>query len=330
MTFRAAQPWQGRVDSEEGQLAVRWHQKVHTRVQASPESAVGLLGFACDAGVRRNRGRPGAAAGPEALRRQLANLAWHGDDGLSVVDFGTVHVQNGALEQGQAELAARVAQALPQIRRLLVIGGGHETAWGSFLGLTRRFDPTRYRIGIVNLDAHFDLRKTGAAGPSSGTPFAQIAEYCGKDRFHYCCLGVARSGNTRSLFATAHELGVSYREDRHMRVSDLPDVVHQVRQFCQGLDLLYLSIDLDVLPHYQAPGVSAPAPRGVALEVIQAVIDELECQAQTLPYGMPLVEIAELNPEFDESGVTAKTAAVLADTLLCPSRRPDDGLSQAK
>lgn len=322
MTFKPASKWEGRIDTEEGPGALRWHQKVSPSPMDGSESSVGLLGFACDAGVWRNKGRLGAAAGPSALRRQLANLAWHGDEDLSVKDFGTVEVEGDALEQGQEELASKVAEALSSVRRLLVMGGGHETAWGSFSGLARAFDPTTTRIGIINLDAHFDLRMTGEQGPSSGTPFAQIAEQFGREAFHYCCLGLAKTGNTESLFKRADELGVSYREDRDMRVSDIPEVLEQVRDFCRGMDMLYLTIDLDVLPHYQAPGVSAPAARGVALEVVEAVIDEVEHIARSLPKGMPLVEISELNPEFDESGVTAKTAALLADTLLCPNRRP--------
>lgn len=322
MTFRPASNWEGRIDTEEGPGAIRWHQKVAPSLIGGTSSTVGLLGFACDAGVRRNKGRLGAAAGPSALRRQLANLAWHGGENLSVRDFGTVEVEGDALEQGQDELASRVAEALLSVRRLLVMGGGHETAWGSFSGLARRFDPTTTRIGIINLDAHFDLRMTGEQGPSSGTPFAQIAEQIGREAFHYCCLGLARTSNTDSLFKRADELGVSYREDRDMRLSDIPEVLKQVRDFCQGLDMIYLTIDLDVLPHYQAPGVSAPAARGVPLEVVEAVITEVEHIAASLPKGMPLAEISELNPEFDESGVTAKTAALLADTILCPNRRP--------
>jgi len=322
VTFKPASNWEGRVDSEEGPGAIRWHQKVSPPSMDGSSSTVGLLGFACHAGVRRNKGRLGAAAGPSALRRQLANLAWHGGANLSVRDFGTVEVEGDALEQGQEELASRVAEALSSVRRLLVVGGGHETAWGSFSGLARRFDPTTTRIGIINLDAHFDLRMTGQRGPSSGTPFAQIAEKFGREAFHYCCLGLARTSNTDSLFKRADELGVSYREDRDMRLSDIPEVLEQVRDFCQGLDMIYLTIDLDVLPHYQAPGVSAPAARGVPLEVVEAVITEVEHIAASLPKGMPLAEISELNPEFDESGVTAKTAALLADAILCPNRRP--------
>lgn len=190
VTFKPASEWHGRIDIEEGVASSRWHQKVSLESTDRPGLTVGILGFACDAGVRRNKGRLGAAAGPSALRGQLANLAWHGDDDLSVSDLGTVEVDGDALEQGQDELASRVAEALPSVSRLLVMGGGHETAWGSFSGLARMYDPTTTRIGIINLDAHFDLRMTGEQGPSSGTPFAQIAQRFGREAFHYCCLGL--------------------------------------------------------------------------------------------------------------------------------------------
>ena len=71
--------WTGRVDAADGESGRRWHQVVRP-VEAADGPGVVLLGFACDAGVRRNHGRPGAAEGPAALRRMLGNLAWHGGD----------------------------------------------------------------------------------------------------------------------------------------------------------------------------------------------------------------------------------------------------------
>ncbi|MBV8679284.1 MAG: arginase family protein, partial [Aquitalea sp.] len=68
--------WSGRVDAGEGELARRWHQQVAAFAPGLPQG-VGLVGFACDEGVRRNQGRVGAAAAPGVLRKALANLAWH-------------------------------------------------------------------------------------------------------------------------------------------------------------------------------------------------------------------------------------------------------------
>ena len=73
----------------------------------------------------------------------------------------------------------RNASAIGRESLPVVLGGGHEVAWGSFQGIVRACSD-RERILIVNFDAHFDLRDP-AHVHSSGTPFAQIAEANGVD-----------------------------------------------------------------------------------------------------------------------------------------------------
>src|SRR5699024_2947365 len=78
-------------------------------------------------------------------------------------------------------------------RLTVVLGGGHETAWSSYLGLVGSGLGPRagQRWGVLNLDAHFDLREE--ARPTSGTPFAQMAaaeQQVGRE-LHYAVLGIA-------------------------------------------------------------------------------------------------------------------------------------------
>jgi len=308
--------WQGRNDQDDPPHALRWHHRVDIDSDGDQPGAdhTGLIGFSCDIGVRRNHGRPGAAQGPAAFRGQMRNIAWHGDT-QRLWDFGDVLAEGEALEEAQATLAEQVSAALKKVSRLLVIGGGHETAWGSFCGLHAAL-PEGTRIGIINLDAHFDLRRPEAVGPSSGTPFYQIRELTGADNFHYCCLGVAEESNTGTLFNRARAWGVHYRTDHDMTLAQLDEIRAEIDRFAGSVDALYLTIDMDVLPHYQAPGVSAPATRGVSLEVIEAVIAQIKHSARQCRLGMPLVELTELNPACDSQGVTARTAAVLASALL--------------
>ena len=99
--------WSGRVDAADGERGRRWHQVVRP-VATADRAGVALLGFASDAGVMRNRGRPGAAEGPRTLRRALANLAWHGGDGARLYDAGDVTCIGDALEDAQAAYAERL------------------------------------------------------------------------------------------------------------------------------------------------------------------------------------------------------------------------------
>jgi formiminoglutamase len=77
------------------------------------------------------------------------------------------------------------------------------------------------------------------------------------------------------------------------------------------VDAVYLTIDLDVLPASVAPGVSAPAAYGVPLPVISQVCRQVGASGKLLH-----LDVAELNPEFDIDGRTAKVAARLINTLL--------------
>ncbi|MEH6824912.1 MAG: formimidoylglutamase [Motiliproteus sp.] len=307
--------WSGRVDSEEpAKLACRLHQVVQplSSVNEQQRHALALIGFCSDEGVRRNQGRIGARNGPDRLRRVLANLPWPAD--RPVYDAGNVICQDNDLEQAHLALADRVNHCLTADHLCFVLGGGHEMAYGSWLGLVNYYQSQAQipRIGIVNFDAHFDLR-LDSNGASSGTPFYQIAQQCQQRGlpFKYCCLGISDMANTQALFQRAAALGVSYRRDADMAITQLPETRQQLQQFMDDCDAIYLSIDLDVLPASIAPGVSAPAPRGVGLEVLEPLIQLISRSGK-----LRLADIAEYNPEFDIDNWTARVAARLFHLIV--------------
>lgn len=300
--------WSGRTDGD-GPEHRRWHQAVRVLGGAGGAApggfgGIALVGFASDEGVRRNEGRPGAVEGPGAIRRALAPLAVH--RGPDVVDAGDVVVHGADLEGGQAALGREVARLLDAGRHVVVLGGGHETAYGTYLGRRAAARTSGARTAILNLDAHFDLRS--APRPTSGTPFLQMAqddERAGRD-FRYTVLGINRDANTPVLFATADRLAVRHLLDRDCRPGALPAVLDAVDAALAGAEAVHLSIDLDVLPAAVAPGVSAPAALGVPLEVVLAVCERVARA------GLPMVvDVVELCPRLDIDGRTARAAARL-------------------
>lgn len=309
--------WQGRTDPEPD--SDRWHQRIEPLTNnAAPGCA--LLGFESDAGVARNQGRTGAAEGPNALRRALAPLAWHRT--APAYDAGNVRCVDDGLEAAQQVLADRLTSLLTAGHLPIVLGGGHEVAYASWLGLAQSFMPKGSdsktappRIGIINLDAHFDLRDP-AHIRSSGTPFAQIADQCQKHgwSFRYACLGVSRAANTRALFTRANTLGTLIREDREIDALRLDSIVRDVQRFIAKCDHIYLTIDLDVLPAAEAPGVSAPAARGVSLALIEPLVEAVRDSGK-----LRLADLAELNPSLDIDGRTARAAARLVHLLSLDS-----------
>jgi urocanate hydratase len=299
--------WQGRIDAEETGPSPRWHQRVQP-FAATSQGGVALIGFAVDEGVRRNAGRVGAAHGPDVARKALANLPVLGEPALW--DMGDIDCPQGALEAAQVALGQRVAQARAQGCLPLVLGGGHEVAWGTFQGIAQAL-PAAQRILILNLDAHFDLRMAHAG--NSGTPFRQIQELCAAQgrAFCYRVLGISRYANTQALFERADALGVRYWLDDALQTeSGLQEALAVLAHDLAQCDAVYLTVDIDVLPGAVAPGVSAPAPLGVPLWGVERVVDAVLSSGKLVA-----ADLAEFNPSFDRDGLTAKVVARLVARL---------------
>ncbi|WOE32888.1 MULTISPECIES: formimidoylglutamase [unclassified Acinetobacter] len=295
--------WTGRDDGEGEQ-----HQRIYHVVNRSliQHDAFALIGFASDEGVRRNKGRIGAAEAPDAIRRQLANLPVH--QATSIVDLGTVECHAEQLEQAQAQLAAQVEQSLMQKMKPIVIGGGHETALGSFSGLldyVLKNEPDK-KIGIINFDAHFDLRE--AEQVSSGTPFRDAAKRSAQyqQEFHYLCIGVAKHSNTKALFDTAAHLKCQYIDDQQLQYLPIDHLIAKMNHFIAKVDLLYVSVDLDVFHASIAPGVSAPAVKGIGLDMFDTLFHAIHQTGK-----IKLFDVVECNPRFDLDHRTAKLAAYI-------------------
>jgi formiminoglutamase len=309
--------WQGRVDRD-GEAGLRWHQAVRPlTADADITGQAVLLGFACDEGVRRNQGRVGAAVGPDSIRKAMANLAWDrpGEDAL--FEAGTIACEGEALEAAQQALGGRLAQILDRGGRAVVLGGGHEVAWGSYLGLQQAMGLKPGKLGILNFDAHFDLRDP-AAGASSGTPFRQIAESCEaqSQAFHYFVLGINPAVNTPALFDYARRKNVAWFEDRQCVAANLPPMTAALESFVAGLDELYITICLDAFPAALAPGVSAPGVPGICPYTALDLLDVVKHSCAANNTRLRLLDIAEMNPLFDRDGITARWAARLVQHYL--------------
>lgn len=301
----APNPWTGRSDPEDGGGAIRLHHLV------SDAASRAIIGFASEAGVIRNKGRAGAKEGPAALRKALANMAAP-EGAQHFVDLGDIEVTGDDLEAGQSMLAETISEALSTHDRLVILGGGHETAYGSFCGLKKAYPGKR--IGIINLDAHLDLRLPGENGPSSGTPFAQIRAL-DEENFDYLCLGVAEESNTMALMNRARGWGVQIVSD-HALIADRHSADEAIKALVGRNEITYLTIDLDVLPHCQAPGVSAPAARGVPLSTIEYLVSEVLRVCDKSECDFPLADIVEASPPHDQQNITARTAALIIRKLL--------------
>ncbi len=267
-----------------------------------------LVGFCSDEGIKRNEGRIGAKDGPDKLREQLGKLACHTD--LQCLDVGNIVCQNGQLEEAQLEFATLLHDCHENGLRTLAFGGGHEIAWGHFKGLNTHYP----KIGIINFDAHFDIRplQQDQYG-TSGTPFWQIKNHCDLNHhpFHYCCLGIQTCANTKSLFTRAKDWDIAYLTAEQIHHESFKNQTAFLDQFMRDHQHLYLSICLDVFADCYAPGVSAPQATGLSPSQVLPLLKYIVQTGKVVS-----IDIAELSPPLDLQDKTSRLAAIIIAELL--------------
>lgn len=297
--------WQGRKSDDKLYLHENVKLAQLDAISKTEVKEIALLGYCCDEGVSRNQGRVGAAAGPDSIRKMLSGLANHWED-FQITDFGNLSLTTEKLEDFQNETAMAVSTILKNGYFPVLLGGGHDLAYAHFKGIRDTFP--HKKIGILNLDAHFDLRNGNQQG-TSGTPFWQIAQE--EDDFKYCCLGIQKAVNNAELFKTAEEYKVNYLLNSKFNLSNWTTVQHCLDRLLESSDLIYLSIDLDGFSSAYAPGVSAPSPMGFHPDVAVKVIQYLVKSEKLIS-----TDLVELNPQFDLDNSTARLASRLIYELI--------------
>ena len=295
--------WQGRFDGEDP-LYHRIFQKVliendYSKIQ---ENDFVLHGFAVDEGVRRNKGKVGAKEAPDFIRKNMANFPVVKPN-FSLKDFGNIHCEDGNLEKFQNNLAEKIAQVLQKKGKSIVLGGGHEITFAHYSGIRKAFPNAK--IGIINIDAHFDNREPeNGVGASSGTGFWQIAQ---EGEIHSLHIGIQRNSNTLKLFDFAHQNGMKYILADEIFYENLPSIYQKINELSNDVDVLYLTICMDVFNASIAPGVSAAAYNGIFADVSFMHFFRHILKNEKLV----AFDVAEVNPSLDFQEKTARLSASL-------------------
>ncbi len=292
--------------ADEGELAIG--DLIGRDLRGDEVPAAVLIGCPVDEGVRRNHGRAGAAEAPAAIRGALLRTPAGDNQGLRALiarvwDAGDLS-STGVLERDQDALAGRVAPWLSAGAIPIVIGGGHGTAYGHFLGYARARRP----VSILNWDAHADVRELKNGLGHSGSPFRQaILHESGLCR-RYTVAGLLPDKVLPAHldFITAHAGAFSWKSD--LTADRLDATVSAAR--AAGTSLM-VSFDMDAVDAGSAPGVSAPSAGGRSPDLWLRAAEAAGRHPEVA--SMDLVEV---NPTFDPDGRTIDLAALTIRRFL--------------
>ncbi|MFN8365784.1 MAG: formimidoylglutamase [Candidatus Kapaibacterium sp.] len=283
---------------------------IHGNAAFTQVPHIALLGVPQHIGVERNGGRGGAGAAPEAIRAWLNRLTIsNGTDSISpnirIADYGNINTNGKTLEEIHEAQQEAVMQLLREGAFVLVFGGGHDIAYpnGAALGSLGK------TVGIINFDAHLDVRPFNEHGRHSGSPFRQLIE---DPAVHIPGGCFAEFGIQSFSAAAAHmqyvlENGHHITMMHHIHANGFTESLSNTWNAISQAENVYCSFDIDGVSSAYAPGASAPSADGFTPRNMFDAALFIGAQKQT-----KLVDIVEVNPFYDLDARTSKLAATIA------------------
>ena len=233
--------------------------------------------------------------GPKAFRAVLPRLSTYDvETGLELTapvhDAGDVALK--AVSPADAFAPVRDAVKAQSHRALTVLVGGNNaiTRPGVHaLGLDR--------VGVLTLDAHFDLRDTDQ-GLTNGNPIQALLDD-GLDGARISQVGLAPFANTRRAHEKAKAAGISVRMARECRARGLAAVVAEELDRLSSLcEVIYVDFDIDVIDRSQWPASPGARPGGVSVhdffDAARAIGAHPKVRAVDLTEYDPSLEIGDL------------------------------------
>lgn len=276
--------------------------------------------------------RPGTRYGPQAIRDSSMHIHYYMTTsptnelvdintgevyrqtaGGNLVDVGDLNVYQADVQKTSRSIHDGVASIVRRGAFPVILGGDHYITFPAFTGFAEAARPAASkRIGYVQFDAHFDLAPDN---PIFGKHFhgsnARLAIESGLARpENFVWIGV-RGYVRREQYDFVKSSGATFLSFQDIRRMGIRRAVEEgLARATEGVDELYLTIDIDVVDPTLAPGTGAINFGGITpMELLEAV--ELLKDA---PVGA--VDLVEVAPQWDPSGVTERLAAVALTNLI--------------
>jgi formiminoglutamase len=261
----------------------------------------------------------GASFAPDAIRRCLNSFTTYNiergtdlaENNKTIIDFGDITMHPTSIEESHQRIyesikAATDANAAPFT---IILGGDHSITTST----VKAIKETKGTVGIIQFDAHHDLRNTEDGGPTNGTPFRRLLEEGHIKGEHLIQIGIRNYANAKAYHDYAIEQGVTVYTMKDVRQQHMTKLIQEsLAQLESEVDTIYLSVDMDVLDQAYAPGCPAIGPGGMdtdtLIESIQAALKHPKVHA---------MDIVEIDPTLDIRDMTSRMAAsLIMETLI--------------
>lgn len=277
-------------------------------VTADAVAPIGLVGAPLAAGSV-TAGRCDLA--PAMLRRTLRRIGRYDVEtgrelSALIADYGDVDLTGLSIEGATRPISEAVTRSSRWHSLTLLVGGNNAVTRPAVLGLGLPLE----KIGLVTLDAHFDMRDTDE-GLSNGNPVRALIED-GLPGMNIAQIGLAAFANSRKMHEDALAAGnlvVTMGEVRQAGIANAIDRALKHLAHCQAI---VVDCDIDVIDRSQFPAAPGARPGGMAVHDFFYAVRHLGSEPR-----VQVIDLTEWDPPLDSTDLSALTAARWLAECLC-------------
>ena len=268
--------------------------------RARGDAPVGLVGAPLTAGSV-TPGRCDLA--PGLLRQTLRRIGRYDVEArrelsTAVLDRGDVEIAELSIEQATPVIRDAVAASVGAHRLTLLLGGNNAVTRPGVLGLGLPLD----RIGLITLDAHFDMRDLDQ-GLGNGNPVRALIED-GLPGSNIAQVGLASFANSRQMHEDALAAGNLVVTISDVLAAGISTAVDRALDHVAHCEAIVVDCDIDVIDRSQFPAAPGARPGGLAAHDFFAAVRRLAGERR-----VRLIDLTEWDPPLDSTDLSALTAA---------------------
>ncbi len=254
--------------------------------------------------------RSGARFGPRAIRQATSTRGEHSlalDIGpfevLDVVDAGDADIIPAWPERGHAVAYRRVLDVMSSGAVPIVLGGDHSITWPVVSAVAQTLAPRR--VGMIHFDAHADTADDeSGVRAGHGTPMRRLIESGALAGETLIQVGLRGYWPPPATFAWMRSQGMRWHLMREIEERGIDGVIDDsIHEVMEHADVVYISVDIDVVDPGMAPGTGTPEPGGMlSRELLRAV------RRIATAVDIAGMDVMEVSPPYDHAEITAMVA----------------------
>lgn len=269
-------------------------------VDKEAEAPVGLVGAPLDAGSV-TPGRCDLA--PGLLRATLRRIGLYDVEtgrelSTPIADHGDVPIAGLSIEEGTPSIIAACQASVERHQLTLLAGGNNAVTRPGVHALGLPLE----KVGLITLDAHFDMRDT-SAGLGNGNPVRALRDD-GLPGRNIAQIGLAAFANSAEMHRDAVDGGHLVVTIGQVRRDGIAQAISTALDHVRHCEALVVDCDIDVIDRGQFPGAPGARPGGMAAHDFFAAVRLLAAERR-----VRLIDLTEWDPPLDSTDLSALTAA---------------------